>query len=231
MKTKCVRLHGKMDLRLEEIELPEVGPDDVQVKIVSDSICMSSYKAAVEGEEHKRVPDDVAKNPTIIGHEFCGDIIAVGENWKHKYKVGDHFSIQHNQEIDLVFLCPIRMADSLFKETQRYIGNRQRLRYQIFRHHALVHGQAAFHKGFVQVAFQIIRSGSHRQQQSGIAHIAFQFGWLHGEFAEQIRLIGARTERSHHGIVNPADGVLVARKTVTFAQGRILDLFIMMGQL
>ncbi|MBQ4417115.1 MAG: zinc-binding dehydrogenase [Lachnospiraceae bacterium] len=94
MKTKCVRLHGKMDLRLEEIELPEVGPDDVQVKIVSDSICMSSYKAAVEGEEHKRVPDDVAKNPTIIGHEFCGDIIAVGENWKHKYKVGDHFSIQ-----------------------------------------------------------------------------------------------------------------------------------------
>ena len=94
MKTKCVRLHGKMDLRLEEIELPEPGPDDVQVKIISDSICMSSYKAAVEGEEHKRVPDDVAENPTIIGHEFCGDIIAVGENWKHKYKVGDHFSIQ-----------------------------------------------------------------------------------------------------------------------------------------
>ena len=94
MKTKCVRLHGKMDLRLDEIELPEVGPDDVQVKIISDSICMSSYKAAVEGEEHKRVPDNVAENPTIIGHEFCGDIIAVGENWKHKYKVGDRFSIQ-----------------------------------------------------------------------------------------------------------------------------------------
>ena len=94
MKTKAVRLHGKMDLRLEEIELPEVGPDDVQVKIVSDSVCMSSYKAAVEGEDHKRVPDNVAENPTIIGHEFCGDIIAVGENWKDKYKVGDRFSIQ-----------------------------------------------------------------------------------------------------------------------------------------
>ena len=94
MKTKCVRLHGKMDLRLEEIELPEVGPDDVQVKIISDSICMSTYKAAVEGEDHKRVPDNVAENPTIVGHEFCGDIIAVGENWKDKYKVGDKFSIQ-----------------------------------------------------------------------------------------------------------------------------------------
>ena len=94
MKTKAVRIHGKMDLRLEEIELPEVGPDDVQVKIISDSICMSSYKAAVEGAEHKRVPNDVAEHPTIVGHEFCGVIEAVGENWKDKYKPGDGFAIQ-----------------------------------------------------------------------------------------------------------------------------------------
>lgn len=94
MKTKAVRIHGKMDLRLEEIDLPEVGPDDVQVKIMSDSICMSSYKAAVEGADHKRVPDDCAENPTIVGHEFCGVINAVGENWKHKYKVGQGFAIQ-----------------------------------------------------------------------------------------------------------------------------------------
>ncbi len=94
MKTKAVRLHGKMDLRLEEIDLPELGPDDVQVKIVSDSVCVSTYKAVIEGEEHKRVPNDVAEHPTIVGHEFCGDIIAVGDNWKDKYKVGDHFAIQ-----------------------------------------------------------------------------------------------------------------------------------------
>ena len=74
MKTKAVRIHGKMDLRLEEIDLPEVGPDDVQIKIISDSICMSTYKAAVEGGEHKRVPDNVEENPTIVGHEFCGVI-------------------------------------------------------------------------------------------------------------------------------------------------------------
>ena len=94
MKTKAVRIYGKQDLRLEEFDLPEVGPDDVQIKIVSDSVCMSSYKAAIEGEDHKRVPDNVAENPTIIGHEFCGEIVAVGDNWKDKYKPGDHFSIQ-----------------------------------------------------------------------------------------------------------------------------------------
>ncbi len=94
MKTKAVRIHGKMDLRLDEVDLPEVGPDDVQVKVISDSICMSTYKAAVEGGEHKRVPDNVEENPTIVGHEFCGQIIKVGENWKDKYKVGQGFSIQ-----------------------------------------------------------------------------------------------------------------------------------------
>ena len=94
MMTKAVRIHGKMDLRLEEIELPEVGDDDVRVKIISDSICMSTYKAAVEGADHKRVPNDVAEHPTIVGHEFCGVIDAVGKNWQHKYKPGQGFAIQ-----------------------------------------------------------------------------------------------------------------------------------------
>ena len=94
MNTKAVRIHGKNDLRLDDIVLPEVGPDDVQVRIICDSVCMSTYKAALEGEDHKRVPNDVAENPTIVGHEFCGDIVAVGENWAHKYKPGDKFSIQ-----------------------------------------------------------------------------------------------------------------------------------------
>ncbi|MBO5324196.1 MAG: zinc-binding dehydrogenase [Oscillospiraceae bacterium] len=94
MKMKAVRIHGKNDLRLDEMTLPEVGPDDVQIRIVSDSVCMSTYKAALEGEDHKRVPNDISENPTIVGHEFCGDIIAVGENWQHKYKVGDKFVVQ-----------------------------------------------------------------------------------------------------------------------------------------
>ena len=94
MKMKAVLLHGKNDIRLEEVTLPECGPDDVQIRVVSDSVCMSTYKAMLEGEDHKRVPNDISEKPTIIGHEFCGDIIAVGANWQHKYKVGDKFVVQ-----------------------------------------------------------------------------------------------------------------------------------------
>ena len=94
MKTKAVRLYGKDDLRLEEFELPAIKDDEILAKVVSDSICMSSYKAAHQGPEHKRVPDDVAVNPTIIGHEFAGEIVEVGAKWKDQFKPGDKFSIQ-----------------------------------------------------------------------------------------------------------------------------------------
>ncbi len=38
--------------------------------------------------------NDVAEHPTIVGHEFCGVITEVGENWKNKYKPGQGFAIQ-----------------------------------------------------------------------------------------------------------------------------------------
>ena len=94
MKTKALRLYGKDDLRLEEFELGTVGDDEILAEIVTDSICMSSYKAALQGGEHKRVPEDVEKNPIIIGHEFCGIIREVGANWKGKYTEGQKFAIQ-----------------------------------------------------------------------------------------------------------------------------------------
>lgn len=94
MKTKAVRLYGKNDLRLEEFELPKIKDDEILAKVISDSLCMSSYKAAVQGEDHKRVPNDISSNPIIIGHEFCGEIIEVGSKWTHEFKVNDKFSIQ-----------------------------------------------------------------------------------------------------------------------------------------
>ncbi len=94
MKTRAVRLYGKKDLRLDEFELPEIKEDEVLVQVVSDSICMSTYKAAVLGSDHKRVPADVAENPVIIGHEMAGNIVEVGSKWKGKFNPGQKFSMQ-----------------------------------------------------------------------------------------------------------------------------------------
>jgi L-sorbose 1-phosphate reductase len=94
MKTKAVRIYGKKDLRLEEFELPQMKDDEILASVISDSICMSSHKAALQGADHKRVPDDIHLNPTIIGHEFAGVILEVGSKWQSKFRKGQKFSIQ-----------------------------------------------------------------------------------------------------------------------------------------
>ena len=96
MINKAVRMHGQNDLRLDTFELPEIKENEILVKVISDSICMSSYKAAIQGSNHKRVPDDIDVHPAIVGHEFCGVIEKVGAKWQDKYAVGDKFTIQPN---------------------------------------------------------------------------------------------------------------------------------------
>lgn len=94
MKTKAVRLYDKNLLKMEEFELPEIKEDEILVKVISDSICMSTYKAASLGKEHKRVPDDIDVNPIIVGHEFAGEIVQVGSKWSNDFKEGKKFAIQ-----------------------------------------------------------------------------------------------------------------------------------------
>lgn len=94
MKTRAVRLYGVNDLRLEEFELPEIKDDEILAQVISDSVCMSTYKAVIQGKKHKRVPDDIDVNPTIMGHEFAGIIVQVGAKWQDQFKPGDKFAIQ-----------------------------------------------------------------------------------------------------------------------------------------
>ena len=94
MQTTAVRLYGKNDLRLETFPLPQIRDDEILARVISDSICMSSYKATKQGASHKRVPDNVAHNPVIIGHEFCGELLEVGRKWQGQYTPGSRFVIQ-----------------------------------------------------------------------------------------------------------------------------------------
>ena len=90
MNTTALRMYGANDLRLETFQLPELGEDEVLMKVVSDSLCTSTYKAVKQGPAHKRVPPDIAENPVIVGHEMCGEVVAVGAragDWKPGQKV------------------------------------------------------------------------------------------------------------------------------------------------
>ncbi|HTX72871.1 MAG TPA: zinc-binding dehydrogenase [Rectinemataceae bacterium] len=94
MKTTAVRIYGENDLRLEQFELPPIGEDEILARVISDSICMSSHKLALQGNRHKRVRAPLESRPVIIGHEFCGELVEVGERWKGQFRAGQRFAIQ-----------------------------------------------------------------------------------------------------------------------------------------
>ena len=94
MKTKAVRIHGERDLRLDEFDLPPLQDDEILGRVISDSICMSSHKLALQGARHKRVKDNLSEKPAIIGHEFCGVIEQVGAKWAGAFEAGAKFAIQ-----------------------------------------------------------------------------------------------------------------------------------------
>ncbi|MEN2984540.1 MAG: zinc-binding dehydrogenase [Dictyoglomaceae bacterium] len=94
METIALRMYGKMDLRLERFELPDIKEDEILAEIISDTSCPSTYKEITQGSDHPRVPKDIDKNPVIVGHEMAGRILKVGKKWKGRYEEGQKFTIQ-----------------------------------------------------------------------------------------------------------------------------------------
>ncbi len=94
MNAKAWRLYGAKDARLEDVELEGAGEDGVVVEIVTNTICLSDYKALSLGTGHKRVPKDIATNPIMFGHEVSGIVREVGAKWAGQFRVGQRVCIQ-----------------------------------------------------------------------------------------------------------------------------------------
>lgn len=86
-------MYGAKDIRLEEFDLPDIKEDEVLLKVMSDSICMSTWKEVKLGSGHIRVPDNIHEKPVIIGHELSGRIAKVGAKWADEYKEGERFVV------------------------------------------------------------------------------------------------------------------------------------------
>ena len=71
---KAVRLYAPRDMRLEEIPKPEPGPGEALVRVRAVGVCGSDVHYYVDG----RIGQDVPPFPYILGHEFAGEIAALG---------------------------------------------------------------------------------------------------------------------------------------------------------
>lgn len=69
--------HGPNDLRVKQRPVPDIGPDEALLKVVSVGICGTDLRILHGG--HRMYAAGVQRIP---GHEVVGDIVAVGENVK-----------------------------------------------------------------------------------------------------------------------------------------------------
>ena len=79
-KMKAAVLHGINDLRIEEVEIPRLDEHDVLVRVSACGVCGSDLpRILTQGTYHF---------PTIPGHEFGGEVVAIGscvkQNLLHK---------------------------------------------------------------------------------------------------------------------------------------------------
>ena len=73
---KAAVFHGVKDVRMEEIDVPEIGPSEVLVKIRAALTCGTDRKMYLRGHP-------LFKPPFVFGHEFSGDIVKVGSKVKN----------------------------------------------------------------------------------------------------------------------------------------------------
>jgi len=89
----AVVCRGPRDYRLEEWAVPRPGPGEVVIRVSAVGICASDLKCYLGaplfwGDAHR---DGYCQPPVIPGHEFVGEVAALGEGATEQYglQVGD----------------------------------------------------------------------------------------------------------------------------------------------
>ena len=112
MKALVFKDVGK--LVLEDRPVPHVQePDDVVVRVSRVGICGTDVKI-LEGKHHFK-PD------TVLGHEFCGEVVEVGSH-VHHLKLGDRVSVDNNIRCGFCTFCRMGLSSQCVEIKQNAIG-------------------------------------------------------------------------------------------------------------
>jgi L-iditol 2-dehydrogenase len=79
---KAVRYYGPGDVRVEQVDIPVCGADEVLVKIEACAVCGSDLKTSKVGNPRM-------KEGAIMGHEFCAVVQEIGPDAAGDLAIGD----------------------------------------------------------------------------------------------------------------------------------------------
>lgn len=87
MMKALVKSKPEVGLWMEHVPVPEVGPNDVLIRVKKSAICGTDVHIWNWDQwAQKTIPV-----PMVVGHEFCGEIAEVGSAVT-KYHVGERVS-------------------------------------------------------------------------------------------------------------------------------------------
>ena len=148
-------IHAPRDLRIETVEVPEVGPNQLLLRVKAGGICGSDLHYYQNGGFGAiRI-----KEPMVLGHEVSGQISAVGQavqGFEHSFKVGDRVAISPSRPCMLCHYCQAGLQMHCLD--MRYYGSAMRT----------PHVQGAFRQSLVVDASQAHKIEDHVSDAEGV---------------------------------------------------------------
>ena len=96
---KAIQLLEKDRIELRDVPVPEIGPDEMLIRVRAASICGTDVRMWKNG--YKNVSPE---NPLTMGHEFAGDIAKLGGNVTG-YSAGQRVAVAPNYGCGTCDLC------------------------------------------------------------------------------------------------------------------------------
>lgn len=88
-KIKAAVMHGVDDVRIEEVDFPQMKAGEVLIKMKSAGVCGSD----VHYYKHGKIGSYIVSQPMILGHECAGEIVEVASDVKN-FKPGDRVAVE-----------------------------------------------------------------------------------------------------------------------------------------
>jgi L-iditol 2-dehydrogenase len=86
--------YSNNDVRIEEMPTPQIGPQEVLVRVEASGICGSDVMEWYRKD----------KVPLVLGHEIGGEIVEIGDGIT-QYKTGDRISASHHVPCNTCHYC------------------------------------------------------------------------------------------------------------------------------
>jgi L-iditol 2-dehydrogenase len=97
MRQKTMRVlmyYANHDVRVETMPIPEIGPDELLLKVFASGICGSDVMEWYRKD----------KVPLVLGHEVAGEVVSTGHRVQ-KFKPGDRVAVTHHVPCNTCHYC------------------------------------------------------------------------------------------------------------------------------